>query len=73
MLHVGVELLQLAEPASPLAIIIESAFMETSQLVLNTLKSQFKLFENFHGLRRYMLMGQGDFYRYLIQLLESVH
>ncbi|KAG8330971.1 Gamma-tubulin complex component 3 [Homalodisca vitripennis] len=66
----GGELLQLAEPASPLAIIIESAFMEASQLVLETLKTQFKLYENFQGLRQYMLMGQGDFYRYLIQLLE---
>ncbi|XP_054270403.1 LOW QUALITY PROTEIN: gamma-tubulin complex component 3-like [Macrosteles quadrilineatus] len=53
-----------------LAIIIEAACREASQLVLETLKSQFKLFVNFHGLRRYMLMGQGDFYRYLIQLLE---
>uniref|UniRef100_A0A1B6KZV6 Uncharacterized protein n=1 Tax=Graphocephala atropunctata TaxID=36148 RepID=A0A1B6KZV6_9HEMI len=66
----GGELLQLAEPASPLAIIIESAFMEASQLVLETLKTQFKLYQNFQGLRQYMLMGQGDFYRYLIQLLE---
>jgi len=64
------EFLQLAEPASPLAIIIEAACREASQLVLETLKTQFKLFDNFHGLRRYMLMGQGDFYRYLIQLLE---
>lgn len=70
MVGTGGELLQLAEPASPLAIIIESAFMEASQLVLDTLKTQFKLYENFQGLRRYMLMGQGDFFRYLMQLLE---
>lgn len=64
------DLLSLAEPSSELSQIIETAFMEASQLVLETLKSKFKLYENFQGLRRYMLMRQGDFYRYFMQMLE---
>lgn len=64
------DLLALAELSSELSHIIETAFMEASQLVLETLKSKFKLYENFQGLRRYMLMRQGDFYRYFMQMLE---
>uniref|UniRef100_A0A1B6DS09 Uncharacterized protein n=1 Tax=Clastoptera arizonana TaxID=38151 RepID=A0A1B6DS09_9HEMI len=64
------DLLTLADPTSELSQIIELAFLQASKLVLDVLKSEFKLYENFQALRRYMLMGQGDFFSYFLQLLE---
>lgn len=62
--------MELVEPGSEIWNILESAFLETSRLILDVLINQFKLFEHFRGLRLYMLLGQGDFYRYFLELLQ---
>lgn len=66
----GEDLLEIAEPGSELWNILENTFLETSRLILDVLINQFKLFQHFRGLRLYMLLGQGDFYRYFLELLH---
>lgn len=63
-------LLDLCEPRSKLNEIIASIFVETSKQVLDTLVNQFKLYQHFQGLRRYILLGQGDFVNYYMELVE---
>jgi gamma-tubulin complex component 3 len=63
-------LLEISDPRSELAIIVAAIFEETSKLVLETLVNKFKLFQHFQGLRRYILLGQGDFANYFMELIE---
>lgn len=51
--------------------LLNSAYKEVSQKVLELLFSNFKLRSHFRGLRQYMLLGQGDFIRHLMDLLEA--
>ncbi|XP_073971855.1 gamma-tubulin complex component 3-like [Rhodnius prolixus] len=60
----------LRNPRSELTDLVAAVTDETSKLVLDTLVDKFKLFEHFQGLRRYMLLGQGDFVNYFMDLVE---
>nr|CAH7717143.1 unnamed protein product [Callosobruchus chinensis] len=48
---------------------LESVYKETSLRVLELLKNKYRLFEHLQSLRRYLLLGQGDFIRHLLDLL----
>ncbi|XP_056635486.1 gamma-tubulin complex component 3 homolog [Diorhabda sublineata] len=49
---------------------LENVYKETSIRVLDLLKNKYKLYEHLQSLRRYLLLGQGDFIRHLLELLE---
>ncbi|XP_039296345.1 gamma-tubulin complex component 3 [Nilaparvata lugens] len=66
----GDDMLELLDPSSEIWNILEGAFLETSKMVLDVLVNKYKLFEHFRGLRLYMLLGQGDFYRYFLELVH---
>lgn len=63
-------ILDLTDPRSKLSETILAIFEETSKQVLDTLVNEFKLFQHFQGLRRYILLGQGDFVNYYMELVE---
>ncbi|KAF5277736.1 hypothetical protein FQR65_LT03716 [Abscondita terminalis] len=48
---------------------LENVYKETSHRVLCMLKDKYKLLEHFQALRGYLLLGQGDFIRHLLELL----
>ncbi|CAH1990719.1 unnamed protein product [Acanthoscelides obtectus] len=48
---------------------LESVYKETSLRVLELLKNKYRLLEHLQSLRRYLLLGQGDFIRHLLDLL----
>lgn len=48
---------------------LENVYKETSLRVLDLLKNKFKLYEHLQSLRRYLLLGQGDFIRHFLELL----
>lgn len=48
---------------------LDIVYRETSLRVLNLLKNKFNLLENLQALRKYLLLGQGDFIRHLLELL----
>ncbi|KAK4880318.1 hypothetical protein RN001_008464 [Aquatica leii] len=48
---------------------LENVYKETSHRVLCMLKDKYMLLEHFQALRRYLLLGQGDFIRHLLELL----
>ncbi|CAG9763342.1 unnamed protein product [Ceutorhynchus assimilis] len=48
---------------------LEGIYKETSFRVLDLLRNKFKLYEHLQSLRRYLLLGQGDFIRHLLELL----
>lgn len=48
---------------------LENVYKETSLRVLDLLKNKYKLYEHLQSLRRYLLLGQGDFIRHLLELL----
>lgn len=52
---------------------IDLAYMETNSYLLDILMNKYKLLEHFNALRRYLLLGQGDFIRHLMDLMEYVH
>lgn len=49
--------------------IIDSAYHDTSDKVLNIMRGQNRLIEHMQAFRRYLLLGQGDFIRHLLELL----
>ena len=49
---------------------IDSAYIDTSSTLLEILMKKYKLLEHFNSLRRYLLLGQGDFIRHLMDLME---
>ncbi|PSN36317.1 hypothetical protein C0J52_15165 [Blattella germanica] len=52
------------------ASMMDTAYLETSRRVLDVLHGQYKFLDHLQALRRYLLLGQGDFIRYLMELLE---
>lgn len=48
---------------------LETVYKETSFRVLDLLKNKYNLYEHLQSLRRYLLLGQGDFIRHLLELL----
>ena len=51
--------------------VIQRCYAETSSLVLDTLFKQFKFLDHVTAMRKYMLLGQGDLIRYLLELLDE--
>lgn len=51
---------------------MDKVYRETSLRVLDLLKNKYRLFEHLQSLRRYLLLGQGDFIRHLLELLVYV-
>ena len=50
-------------------ILLETAYKEISRTSLKILNESYKLHDHFRGLRQYMLLGQGDFVRHLMDML----
>ncbi len=50
---------------------IQLSYTGTSALVLDTLFKKYKLVDHFSAMRKYLLLGQGDLIRYLMELLDE--
>ncbi|XP_028622137.1 gamma-tubulin complex component 3 isoform X2 [Grammomys surdaster] len=50
---------------------IDAAYFETSKYLLDVLNKKYSLLEHMQAMRRYLLLGQGDFIRHLMDLLKS--
>uniref|UniRef100_A0A146LLU2 Gamma-tubulin complex component 3 n=1 Tax=Lygus hesperus TaxID=30085 RepID=A0A146LLU2_LYGHE len=66
----GCSIIDFADPRSHVCDMLSGVVEETSKLVLDVLINEFKLFQHFQGLRRYILLGQGDFASYFLELIE---
>ncbi|XP_050438491.1 gamma-tubulin complex component 3-like [Adelges cooleyi] len=64
------DLFPMLEQGSIISDMVSKACTESSAMVLDILKEKFKLFLHFEGLRRYMLLGQGDFVTGLLEILQ---
>lgn len=51
--------------------LLNTAYKEVSQKALELLFGNYKLRSHFRGLRQYLLLGQGDFIRHLMDLLKT--
>ncbi|XP_069020151.1 gamma-tubulin complex component 3 homolog isoform X1 [Embiotoca jacksoni] len=49
---------------------IDAAYFETSKYLLDVLNRNYLLLEHLQAMRRYLLLGQGDFIRHLMDLLK---
>ncbi|KAM4700413.1 gamma-tubulin complex component 3 isoform 2-T2 [Discoglossus pictus] len=49
---------------------IDAAYYETSKYLLDVLNKNYNLHEHMQAMRRYLLLGQGDFIRHLMDLLK---
>jgi len=50
---------------------IDTVYRETSTHLLDILQNKYKFMEHLTAMRRYLLLGQGDFIRHLMDLLEE--
>lgn len=50
---------------------IDAAYFETSKYLLDVLNKKYSLLEHMQAMRRYLLLGQGDFIRHLMDLLKK--
>lgn len=50
---------------------IDVAYFDTSKYLLDVLNRNYLLLEHLQAMRRYLLLGQGDFIRHLMDLLKS--
>lgn len=48
---------------------IDDTYRETSKRLLDLLKNKYKLMDHLQALKRYLLLGQGDFIQYLMDAL----
>ncbi|KAI7888030.1 Spc98 family-domain-containing protein [Mucor mucedo] len=48
---------------------IDIAYLNTSTALLNLLKTKYKLMDHLKAMKRYLLLGQGDFIQYLMDIL----
>jgi hypothetical protein len=69
---VAVEALFMADREGDLQTMMDSAYLEISRRVLDVLIGQYKFLDHLQALRRYLLLGQGDFIHHLMELLELV-
>lgn len=69
MFYMLAEALFTTELSVELHNIIDSAYHDTSDKVLNIMRGQNRLIEHMQAFRRYLLLGQGDFIRHLLELL----
>ncbi|CAC5369535.1 TUBGCP3 [Mytilus coruscus] len=51
--------------------IIDEAYKDTSLHLLDVLHEKYKFLDHLKAMRRYLLLGQGDFIRHLMDLLEE--
>lgn len=51
---------------------IDIAYLNTSTALLNLLKTKYKLMDHLKAMKRYLLLGQGDFIQYLMDILGLV-
>ena len=49
---------------------LDETYESTSERLLHVMTKEYKLHLHFKALRKYMLLGQGDFVRYLLDVLE---
>ncbi|XP_035006256.1 gamma-tubulin complex component 3 isoform X1 [Hippoglossus stenolepis] len=49
---------------------IDAAYFDTSKYLLDVLNQNYLLLEHLQAMRRYLLLGQGDFIRHLMDLLK---
>ncbi|VCX42908.1 unnamed protein product [Gulo gulo] len=49
---------------------IDTAYFETSKYLLDVLNKKYSLLDHMQAVRRYLLLGQGDFIRHLMDLLK---
>ncbi|OCT92539.1 hypothetical protein XELAEV_18015595mg [Xenopus laevis] len=49
---------------------IDAAYFDTSRYLLDVLNKNYNLLEHMQAMRRYLLLGQGDFIRHLMDLLK---
>ncbi|XP_044106066.1 gamma-tubulin complex component 3 isoform X4 [Neovison vison] len=49
---------------------IDAAYFETSKYLLDVLNKRYSLLDHMQAMRRYLLLGQGDFIRHLMDLLK---
>ncbi|CAN0563381.1 unnamed protein product [Rangifer tarandus platyrhynchus] len=49
---------------------IDAAYFETSKYLLDVLSRKYSLLDHMQAVRRYLLLGQGDFIRHLMDLLK---
>ncbi|XP_053403084.1 gamma-tubulin complex component 3-like [Mercenaria mercenaria] len=50
---------------------IDTVYKETSRHLLDVLHAKYKFMDHLKAMRRYLLLGQGDFIRHLMDLLEE--
>ncbi|KAK2168865.1 hypothetical protein NP493_1211g00044 [Ridgeia piscesae] len=50
---------------------IDTVYLETSKHLLEVLHLKYKFMDHLKAMRRYLLLGQGDFIRHLMDLLED--
>ncbi|CAG2101867.1 unnamed protein product [Medioppia subpectinata] len=58
------------EESNHFHILLETAYKEISRTSLKILNENYRLQDHFRGLRQYMLLGQGDFVRHLMDVLS---
>lgn len=51
--------------------VIDKAYQDTSRKLLDVLHQRFKFLDHLKAMRRYLLLGQGDFIKHLMDLLQS--
>lgn len=69
---IAVEALFMADREGDPQMMMDTAYLETSRRVLDVLIGQYKFLDHLQALRRYLLLGQGDFIRHLMELLALV-
>ncbi|KAK2491759.1 hypothetical protein MC885_000241 [Smutsia gigantea] len=52
---------------------IDAAYFETSKYLLDVLNKKYSLLDHMQAMRRYLLLGQGDFIRHLMDLLKATN
>ncbi|KAF0304775.1 Gamma-tubulin complex component 3 [Amphibalanus amphitrite] len=67
---INVEALYQEGGTGELSTTITSVYRETARHVLDTMCQKYQFLENLQAIRRYLLLGQGDFIRHLLELIE---
>ncbi|XP_048249999.1 gamma-tubulin complex component 3 homolog [Haliotis rufescens] len=52
-------------------LMVDTVYKDTSQHLLDVFNNQYKFLDHLKAMRRYLLLGQGDFIRHLMDLLEE--
>jgi len=60
----------LANKCSRTSTMLSDMCDQSSALLMEVLIGDYNLFQQFEGLRNYMLLGRGDFYTYVIHKIE---